>query len=75
MIRLEATYLVWLDFRKLGLCSTKLKNFIQNKAKLGLSDAPVFVPGGKGFQRMNVACPRSVVKEALMRLKEAIRKS
>ena len=74
MIRLEATYLVWLDFRKLGLCSTKLKNFIQNKAKLGLSDGPVFGPGGEEFQRMNVACPRSIVQDAMIRLKNAIDK-
>ena len=75
MIRPEGTYLVWLDFRALQMGNKELKNFIQNKAKLGLSDGPVFGPGGEGFQRMNIACPRSVVKEALMRLKEAIRKS
>ncbi len=74
MIRPEGTYLVWLDFRELGLGSKKLKKFIQEKAKLGLSDGPVFGPGGKGFQRMNVACPRSMVQDAMQRLEKAIKK-
>jgi len=73
LIRPEGTYLVWLDFRELGLGSKKLKSFIQDKAKLGLSDGTVFGPGGKGFQRMNIACPRSIVQEAMKRLTEAVK--
>lgn len=72
MIRPEATYLVWLDFNELGLSNENLKNFILQKAKLGLNDGPVFGPGGDGFQRMNVACPRSIVEEGMKRLKDAI---
>jgi len=72
MIRPEATYLVWLDFRELGLNKEELKKFILKKAKLGLNDGPVFGPGGEGFQRMNVACPRSIVVEAMERLKRAV---
>jgi len=72
MIRPEATYLVWLDFRKLKLTNDELKNFILKKAKLGLNDGPVFGPGGDGFQRINVACPRSLVEEAMIRLTNAI---
>jgi len=72
MIRPEATYLVWLDFRKLKLTNDELKNFILDKAKLGLNDGPVFGPGGDGFQRINVACPRSLVEEAMIRLTNAI---
>ena len=72
MIIPEATYLVWLDFREMGLSDKELKTFILQKAKLGLNDGPVFGPGGEGFQRMNVACPRRLVEEGLQRLKIAI---
>lgn len=72
MIRPEATYMVWLDFRELGLSSEALKKLILEKAKLGLNDGPVFGPGGEGFQRMNVACPRSIVEEAMKRLDKAV---
>ena len=72
MIRPEATYLVWLDFRELRMNSEDLKKFILHDAKLGLNDGPVFGPGGDGFQRMNVACPRAYVVEAMQRLEKAI---
>ncbi|NOX45867.1 MAG: putative C-S lyase [Chlorobi bacterium] len=72
MIRPEATYLVWLDFRELGLSDEALKSFVLQKAKLGLNNGPVFGPGGSGFQRMNVACPRALVEEAMGRLERAI---
>jgi cystathionine beta-lyase len=72
MIRPEATYLVWLDFRELGMNNDELKKFIIEKAKLGLNDGPVFGPGGEGFQRMNVACPRAYVEEAMQRLEKAV---
>lgn len=74
MIRPEATYLVWLDFRKLSMTNEKLKSFVLQKAKLGLNDGPVFGPGGDGFQRMNVACPRAYVVEAMQRLEKAMKK-
>jgi len=72
MMRPEATYLVWLDFSGLGLSDADLKAFVLQKAKLGLNDGPVFGPGGKGFQRMNIACPRAIVEEAMSRLEKAI---
>jgi len=72
MIRPEATYLVWLDFSELGLSDEDLRAFVLKKAKLGLNDGPVFGPGGSGFQRMNVACPRALVEEAMSRLGKAI---
>jgi len=73
IIRPEATYMIWLDFRELGLSNDELKKFILEKAKLGLNDGPVFGPGGDGFQRMNVACPRSIVEEAMSRLEKALK--
>jgi len=72
LIKPEATYMVWLDFRNLKMTDEELKDFIVHKAKLGLNDGPMFGPGGSGFQRMNIACPRSLVEEAMERLKKAL---
>ncbi len=65
---LEGTYLVWLDFRKLGLSNEQLEDLIVNKAGLWLDSGAIFGESGLGFQRINVACPRSILKEALMRI-------
>jgi len=75
MIRLsplEATYLLWIDFRELRLTDNDLKEFIIKKAGLGLNDGPIFGPGGQGFQRMNIACPRQLIKDALDKLNSAV---
>lgn len=72
MVDLEGTYLVWLDFRKTGLSVDELENVIIHKAKLWLDSGKIFGKSGEGFQRINVACPRSVVKEALDRIKKAL---
>ncbi|MBN2546766.1 MAG: pyridoxal phosphate-dependent aminotransferase [Spirochaetes bacterium] len=70
--KLEATYLVWLNFKNLKLNDEDLKNFIIKDAKLGLNDGIIFGPGGSGYQRINIACPLSVLKEALIRLEKAV---
>jgi len=67
----EGTYLLWLDFSKYGLSGRELENILTYKAKIWLSPGPVFGEGGQGFQRFNVACPRSVLQEGLNRLKKA----
>jgi cystathionine beta-lyase len=71
MIELEGTYLAWLDCRAFGLPSNKLDEIILHKAKLWLNNGPMFGQGGEGFQRINFACPRSVLSEALERLGKA----
>lgn len=68
----ESTYMIWLDCRKLGLEGDALKDFFITEAKVGFNDGRVFGAGGEGFMRMNVACPRSIVKEALERMKQAV---
>ena len=70
MIDHEGTYLVWLDFRETGLGVDELEDLIIHKAKLWLDSGKIFGKNGEGFQRINVACPRSTVKEALDRMKE-----
>jgi cystathionine beta-lyase len=68
----EATYLVWLDCRDLGFSNEELRKFMIEKVKVGFNDGPTFGAGGDGFQRMNVGCPRNVVREALDRMEKAI---
>jgi cystathionine beta-lyase len=69
LVEPEGTYLAWLDFSALGLSANELDNAITNKAKLWLNSGPSFGKGGNGFQRMNAACPRSVLQNALDRLR------
>jgi len=68
----QGTYLLWLDCRSLGMDDMALRDFMRNRARLGLDDGFLFGSGGSGFQRMNIACPRSVLKEALERLRQAV---
>lgn len=72
MVKHEGTYLVWIDFRALGLSAEELDNLIIHRAKLWLDSGLIFGESGAGFQRINVACPRIVIKEALERIKEAV---
>ena len=71
-LRPQASFLVWLDCRRLGLDHDKLIDLFINKAGLALNDGETFNPGGEGFMRLNVGTPRKVLKSALERLKAAI---
>ncbi|MDE7423016.1 MAG: pyridoxal phosphate-dependent aminotransferase [Lachnospiraceae bacterium] len=72
MVEHEGTYLVWLDFRDMGLNVEQLENLIIHKAKLWLDSGKIFGDSGVGFQRINVACPRAVLEEALSRIKDVL---
>lgn len=72
---LEATYLVWLGFRKMDMNDKDLTEFMVNKAKLGLIDGPRFGPGGETYQRMNIATPRAILQKGLDQLSEAMNHS
>lgn len=67
LIEPEGTYLLWFDFRELNV--PNLDDFILNKAKLWLDGGTMFGASGKGFQRLNMACPRSTLEDALLRIK------
>lgn len=67
----DATYLIWLDCRKLGLSDKEIWNALTKKGKLGLEPGPKYGPGGEGFLRMNIGCSRNVLFEGLKRLKKA----
>ncbi len=73
VIEPEGTYLVWLDFRKVGIASNQLEKFLHEKAKVALDDGSLFGNGGEGFQRINIACPRSTLEEALKRILKAVK--
>lgn len=68
MTKLEGTYLVWLDFRNYGLTDKELDEKILNQAGLWLDSGAVFGKCGEGFQRINIACPRKTLHQALDRL-------
>ena len=68
MTKLEGTYLVWLDFRDYGLTDKELDEKIFNQAGLWLDSGAVFGKCGEGFQRINIACPRKTLQQALDRL-------
>ncbi|MBP5375382.1 MAG: PatB family C-S lyase [Bacteroidaceae bacterium] len=66
--RPQASFLVWLDCRGLGLNHHQLVDFFVNQARLALNDGEMFGPGGEGFMRINVGTQRNVLKEALERI-------
>lgn len=69
---LEGTYLQWMDFRKLGLSREELERLMQQKAQVFFDEGYVFGEEGSGFERMNLACPTSVLEEGLIRIKKAL---
>ena len=71
-IRPEASFLVWMDCRALGLPQDGLMTLFREKAGVFLSDGTAYGPGGEGFVRLNVGCPRSVLKEALLHIRTAL---
>ena len=68
----DATYLMWLDCRELGMDDPSLMDFMAQKARLGFNAGHTFGPGGEGFLRLNAACPRAVLEEAMQRLETAL---
>ncbi|MCQ2235819.1 MAG: PatB family C-S lyase [Bacteroidales bacterium] len=71
-LRPQASFLVWLDCRGLNLSHDALLDLFINKARLALNDGAMFGEEGTGFMRLNVACPRSILEQALSQLKEAL---
>ena len=71
LIEPEGTFLLWLDFSKLGLSDSEIDDIIVNKAKVWLDRGTMFGSEGEKFQRINVATPRPVLEEALNRIAKA----
>jgi len=72
MTKLQGTYLVWLDCRGYGFTDEELNDRIIHKGGLWLDSGEIFGPVGSGFQRINIACPRSVLQTALEKLAYAL---
>lgn len=75
LIEPEGTYLVWLDLRKLGLTEQQQRQLIVQDAKLWLDTGTLFGQGGEGFERINIACPRTTIEQAMQRLEHAVHKT
>lgn len=72
VVRPQASFLVWLDFRSLCLCHRELMDLLLDKAHLALNDGSMFGPQGDGFARLNVGTPRAVLAGALESLRMAV---
>jgi cysteine-S-conjugate beta-lyase len=68
----EATYMIWLDCRKLGMSGKELKEFFIRKAKVGMNEGSAFGPGGEGFMRMNLGTTNQNVRKAMEQIEKAV---
>lgn len=73
-IRPQGTYLAWLDFREVESNWQELERKVKDEAKVLLDGGSMFGPGGEGFMRVNIACPRLILEKALDRIKEVFYK-
>ena len=72
LVRPEATYLLWVDFRGLGLTPDEISERVTTRARVRLENGAAFGPGGAGFFRINAACPRAMLAEAWERIATAL---
>ena len=72
MIRPQASYLIFLDCRELGLNQEELNRLFVEDAHLALNEGTTFGKEGEGFMRLNVACPRATLEKALRQLEQAV---
>ncbi len=72
VIEPQGTYLVWVDFRKIEPDPEKLEKIMLKDAKVALDEGYIFRKGGEGFERINIACPRSILEKALVQIASAV---
>jgi cystathionine beta-lyase len=70
-MRLDATYLAWVDFSGTGLTPKDVAERVAQRARIYASPGPQFGPGGESWLRFNFATPRPILKEAIARLEDA----
>ena len=73
LIEPEGTYLVWLDFRAWKLSAEQLKDKMINIGKIALDEGYIFGEEGAGFERINIACPRSILEDGVKRIADAVK--
>jgi cystathionine beta-lyase len=71
-VKPEGTYFAWIDLREYGYSAEKLEDMMVNDANLLLDEGYIFGQEGAGFERLNIACPRSVLEECLVRMAKVI---
>lgn len=74
VVQPEATYMIWIDFRGTGLSPEEINDKLIKEAKVALNDGFMFGETGAGFQRMNIACPKKILEQALERIVSAFQK-
>ncbi|MCF0168524.1 MAG: hypothetical protein HUJ93_07810 [Bacteroidales bacterium] len=72
VVQPQASFLIWLNCKMLGLAHDDLIDLFVNKAGLALNDGEAFGPGGEGYMRLNAGCPRAILEKALIQLKAAV---
>ncbi len=72
LVEPQGTYLIWLDFHEMGLSGKELEHLIVHEAKLWLDYGTMFGEEGEGFERINIACPRQILAQAMEQLKHAV---
>ena len=72
LIESEGTYLLWLDCKRLNMSDKELREFFVHQAHVGMNPGITFGQGGSGFMRLNIASPRSVILDALVRISQAL---
>ena len=70
----EGTFQLWLDFRELNISDEEINKILINEAKLWLNSGKSYGKTGEGFQRINIAVPKVILKDALERLEKAFKK-
>jgi cystathionine beta-lyase len=71
-VKPEATYMIWLDCRKLGMTGKELQNFFVNRTGVGMNEGSTFGPGGDGFMRMNLGTTHQTVMKAMEQIEKAV---
>lgn len=74
LVKPEGTYLLWLDGRKLGICDQEVINFFVNDCAIAVNPGSLFGPEGACFVRLNIACPRATVEQAMAQMQAAYTK-
>lgn len=69
--RPEGSFLLWLDFNPTGISHDECGERLLKRGKIGLNDGLTFGEEGRGFRRMNIGCPRSVLEDGLKRIRAA----
>ena len=72
-VKPEGTYLMWLDFNGLNITFEEITDMLIKDAKVAMNDGASFGANGKGFARMNIACPRYMIEDAMARIEKAVK--